>query len=140
MLFSIIYSADVPEGIEVADYAPPHVEELWEQTEGDTSYEYSYLEGEWENGSHRKWAAILDREQFEQFVERCGLTADSTPTMGSLGAPGFGFGWVPAVAFNGTDHEAIQSAYVTPIPETRRDSCDERDWDRVSKAVLAVFG
>jgi hypothetical protein len=140
MLFSIIYSVDVPEGVELADYAPPDVEELWEETEGDTSYEYSYLEGEWENGSHRKWAAILDREQFEQFVERCELTADSTPTMGSLGAPGFGFGWAPAVAFEGTGHEAIQSAYVTPLPETRRDSCDERDWERVSKAVLAVFG
>ena len=37
------------------------------------------------------------------------------------------------------DPDAIQRAYVTPLPETRRDSCDEQDWNRVRGAVLAVY-
>jgi hypothetical protein len=60
--------------------------------------------------------------------------------MGSLGAPGFGFGWAPAISFRSDDPDAIQNAYVTPIPEVERESCDERDWQRVRGAVLAVYG
>jgi hypothetical protein len=37
-----------------------------------------------------KWCAILNREQFDNFIERCGLTAEDVQTMGSIGAPGFG--------------------------------------------------
>ena len=140
MKFSVIYSADVPEGVDVLDFAPPQVEQLWDETEGNEQYEYSYLEGEWENGSHRKWCTILDRQQFDEFIERCGLVAESTETMGSIGAPGFGFGWAPAISFRSDDSEAIQSAYVTPIPEVERESCNERDWERVRGAVLAVYG
>ncbi len=62
MLFSVIYSVDVPEDVDVMDHAPPHVEELWEETEGDEQYEYGYLEGRWTEGSHRKFAALLTRE------------------------------------------------------------------------------
>lgn len=138
MQFSIIYSVDCPEDENIDRYAPPDLD-LWDQTEGDESYEYSYLEGCWEHGSHRKWCAILDREQFDAFVDHCGLFAESTETMGSLGAPGFGFGWAPAISFTSHDSDAIQSAYVTPLPETKRESCDERDWDRVKAAVLSVY-
>ncbi len=138
MKFSIIYSADVPEDVDVMDHAPPDLK-LWNQTEDDDNYEYDYLEGEWKNGHHRKWCAILDREQFDEFVEHCGLFAEDVETMGSLGAPGFGFGWAPAISFNGDDPDAIQNAYVTPLPEGKREGCDERDWDRVRGAVLAVY-
>jgi len=137
MHFSVIYSVDVPADEDVLDYAPPNIAD-WDETEDDDQYEYSYLEGCWENGHHRKWAAILDREQFEEFIDHCGLTADSTPTMGSLGAPGFGFGWAPAISFNSDDPSAIQCAYVTPIP--KKGHADERDWERVRGAVLAVYG
>lgn len=67
--------------------------------------------------------------------------AEDVQTMGSLGAPGFGFGWAPAIAFNddGTER-AILNAYVTPIPETRKERYDERDWERVRRAILSVFG
>jgi hypothetical protein len=140
MQFSVIYSADVPADTDVLDYAPPHVEELWDETEGDEEYGYGYLEGCWENGHHRKWCAILDRQQFEEFLDRCGLTAESTETMGSLGAPGFGFGWAPAISFNSDDPDVILSAYVTPIPETSKEHADERDWKRVRRAVLAAYG
>ena len=33
----------------------------------------------------------------------------------------------------------IQNAYVTPLPETKRDRCDEKDWHRVRRAVLATY-
>ena len=138
MQFSVIYSVDVPEDVDVADFAPPDLH-LWDQTEGNDQYEYSYLEGQWENGTHRKWFAILEREQFDAFVEHCGLYAESTATMGSLGAPGFGFGWAPAISFNGGDQDSIQNAYVTPIIETKKESLDEHDWERVRSAVLAVY-
>lgn len=140
MKFSIIYSVDVPEDEDVMDDAPPNVEDLWDETEYDDSYEYGYLEGRWENGSHRKRCGILDREQFDEFVDHCGLFAEDVETMGSLGAPGFGFGWAPAISFNGDDPDAIQNAYVTPLPEVEKESCDERDWKRVRGAVLAVYG
>jgi hypothetical protein len=140
MQFSVIYSVDVPADEDVLRYAPPKVEELWDETEDDDNYEYGYLEGRWEGGHHRKFCAILDREQFEKFVDRCGLVAESTETMGSLGAPGFGFGWAPAISFHSDDPDAILNAYVTPIPEVSKEHADERDWQRVRGAVLAVYG
>jgi hypothetical protein len=60
--------------------------------------------------------------------------------MGSIGAPGCGYGWAPAISFNGDDPDAIQNAYVTPIPEVEKDRFDERDWEWVRSAVLAVYG
>jgi hypothetical protein len=139
MQFSVIYSVDCPEDENIARFAPPDLD-LWDQTEGDERYEYGYLEDRWENGSHRKWCAILDREQFDDFVQQCGLIAESTETMGSLGAPGFGFGWAPAISFTSHDSDAIQSAYVTPIPEVKSESFGERNWERVRGAVRSIYG
>ena len=73
-----------------------------------------------ENGKHRKWTGLLTRKQFDAFVNKLGLYAESTETMGSLGAPGCGFGWSPAISFTGDHEDAIVSAYVTPLPETRK--------------------
>ncbi len=139
MIFSVIYSVDCPADENINNFAPPDLV-LWDQTEGDDQYEYDYLEGSWEYGHHRKWAALLNREQFDQFIARCNLIAENIQTMGSLGAPGFDFGWAPALSFNGHDPCAIQNAYVTPIPEVERETCDERDWQRVRSAMLAVYG
>ena len=139
MQFSVIYSVDVPEEIDPMDFAPPQVETLWTKTEGDSEYEYSYLEDGWTNGMHRKWCAVLTREQFNEFVDQCDLHAEDCETMGSIGAPGFGFGWAPAISFNGNHEDAICNAYVTPIPETKRESCDENDWERVRAAVISVY-
>jgi len=77
MQFSIIYSVDVPRDIPISRFAPPHVRKLWDKTEGDEQYDFSYLEGEWAKGHHRKWCAILDKEQFEEFVNHCNLTAEA---------------------------------------------------------------
>ena len=140
MQFSVIYSVDVPSDTDVLDHAPPHVEELWDETEDDEQFGYGYLEGIWEGGHHRKWCSVLDQAQFDEFVEHCGLTAESTETLGSLGAPGCGFGWAPAVSFCGDHPDAIQSAYVTPFPRTSKQPLDRNDWKRVRGAVLAVYG
>ena len=104
MQFSVIYSVDTPQGVSIRDYAPPQVSRLWNLTEGDEQYEYSYLEGRWEKGKHRQWVALLTRKQFDAFVSKLGLYAESTETLGSLGAPGFGFGWSPANSVH-ADHE-----------------------------------
>jgi len=139
MRFSVIYSADVPEGISIKDYAPPQVGRLWSLTEGDDQFEYGYLEGRWEKGKHRKWVALLTRKQFDAFIDKLGLYAERTETMGSLGAPGFGYGWSPAISFTSDHENAIVSAFVTPLPETTKDGGDERDWERVRGAVLSVY-
>ena len=138
MQFSIIYSVDVASDDDVNRLAPPDLD-LWDQTESDEQYELDYLEGIWIGGHHRKWAAILDREQFDEFVQHCNLEAEDVETMGSLGAPGYGYDWAPAINFTSHDPDALQSAYVTPMPEVARESCGERDWERVRKAVLAVY-
>lgn len=140
MQFSVIYSVDTPADVDPLDYAPPQVGKLWDQTEGDGQFEYGYLEGRWEGGHHRKWVAVLTRVQFDQFTRRTGLTAEDVRTMGSIGPPGLGCGWAPAISFNGDDPDAIQNAYVTPLPEVEKDRLDDRDWERVRGAVLAVYG
>jgi hypothetical protein len=141
MQFAVIYSADCPRTESIARFRPPHARRLWDQTEGDNQYEFSYLEGVWEHGKHRKWCAMLNKDQFQEFVEATGLVAEDVRTMGSIGAPGFGVGWAPAISFtdNGEDR-AILNAYVTPIPETRKQEFEERDWERVRRAVLNVYG
>ena len=139
MQFAVIYSVDVPADTDLSLYQPPDLS-LWQETEGDEQYELNYLEGVWEHGHHRKWAALLNREQFDAFVDHTGLTAEDVETMGSLGAPGFDFGWAPAISFDGHAPDALQNAYVTPIPETRKPRSSDQDWQRVRSAVLAVYG
>ena len=141
MLFSVIYSADCPRCESIAQFRPPHVRKLWDLTEGDDQYEFSYLEGDWERGKHRKWCALLTKDQFNQFVESLGLVAEDVRTMGSIGAPGFGFGCAPAISFNDSgDVRAVLNAYVTPIPETNKQDWTEQDWERVRTAVINVYG
>ena len=139
MQFSVIYSVDVPADTNVLDFAPPNVAD-WHETEDDDQFGFGYLEGCWEGGHHRKWCSILTREQFEEFVEHCGLVADDTETLGSLGAFGCGLGWAPAISFTSVDSDAFQSAYVTPFPKTNKQPLDRNDWKRLRGAVLAVYG
>jgi hypothetical protein len=74
-------------------------------------------------------------------VEVTGLVAEDVRTMGSLGSPGFGFGWAPAISFSDNgERRAILNAYVTPIPETRKQDWTEDDWERVRRAVLSIYG
>ena len=86
MLFSVIYQFDCPREISVKQYLPAS-RHLWQRTEGDERYEYSYLEGRREKGKHSKLAAILNKEQFCKFVDHHCLYAEETETLGSLGVP-----------------------------------------------------
>ena len=128
--------------------------DVWTQTEGDDQYEFDFLaEGDidspWLGGHHQKWVALLTKEQFVQFAYECYLTADNVQTMGSIGAPGFGFGLAPAISFDGSSApDGWSNAYVTPIPiakipedlETLDESVlSERNWERVRKVVIEVF-
>ncbi len=140
MLFSVIYSIDCPRSEKIGRFRPPNARKLWNMTEGDEQYDYGYLEGEWERGKHRKWCAMLTKEQFQEFIDHTGMIAEDVETMGSIGAPGFDIGWAPAISFQDDGTEwAILSAYVTPIPQVRKQGFDERDWRRVRQAVLNVF-
>lgn len=113
--YSVIYSVDIPAHVNMRPFVPPRCKQLWEETEGDEQYDFGYLEDRWEKGHHRKWVAILDQEQFDEFLDRTGLIAEDVQTMGSIGSPGVGFGWAPAISFRGDDPDSIQSAYVTPL-------------------------
>jgi len=141
MKFSIIYSFDIAKDQSVREFQPPKHRTLWQLTESndhDGDMDYVGM------SKHRKYCGILTREQFDKFVDRCGLFAEDVETMGSLGAPGFGFGIAPAISFNGTDDRAYQNAYVTPVPDCFDDpNCkreyDEQLWQRIRKAMLSVY-
>lgn len=89
MLFSVIYDFDIPREESVKPYLPSQ-RHLFQQTEGDEQYDYSYLGGRWCKGKHRKLRALLNKKQFEQFLSDCGLIAEHCETLGSIGVPGFG--------------------------------------------------
>ena len=142
MKFSVIYEAEVPMTYSVSYIRPPkpHQWRLTEQTDGEPS---DWC-GELFDGmcKHRKWCAVLDKADFLEFVRQCDVWPEACETMGSLGAPGFGFGWAPAIAFN-TDDEVIRSAYVTPLAckrdgtPIRANGGTERDWARIKAAMLS---
>lgn len=143
--YSIIYSFDMAgRDKTVRWYQPPKMRKLWTLTEGDSQYEYSYLGDEWERGKHRKYIGILNQEEFDEFIDATYLTMEDVQTMGSLGAPGFGFGWSPAISFRGDEYDAILSAYVTPFPidqeppETAEE--EEKIWDEIYDWMLEKYG
>ena len=138
MRFSVIYSVDVPHGVRIRHYAPPQVRKLWTKTEDDKQYESGDLGGRWEKkGRHRKWTALLTQPQFDDFVCRLNLYAEDVETLGSLGAPGFGYGWSPAISFTTDDSDAILNAYVTPIPD--QDKADKSNWQRVRQDIVSAY-
>ena len=145
MKFSVIYEADIPMRCRVSDVAPPRCRAwfLTEQSDGKPSDWCGEL---WDGKvKHRKWCAVLTRKQFDRFVVHVGLFAEDVETMGSLGAPGCGFGLSPAISFRNDDTDAIQSAYVTPLieVEAKREITPERSdkvWNRVRRAMLRTFG
>lgn len=148
MLFSVIYSVDTTRDERIGRYLPTQ-RHLFTQTEGNDQYDYEYLadgdnESPWHKGKHRKLCALLTKKQFERFLEDTRLCAEDCETMGSIGAFGFGLGWSPAIHFYAEEYSAIVDASVTPIPiankpkdlETLEREFTERDWDRVSRAVI----
>lgn len=153
--FSIIYSVDVPKGAYLAKYRPPKFQKLeWFVTESGPS-EYAYLDEEgdelhWKGGKHRKYCNILSFADFCDFLESQNLVVEKCHTLGSFGAPGFGMGWAPAVPFRADNSDAIQDAYVTPIPPEpdyehqpllpgMPEDVDIPDWEAVEAEMWAWF-
>lgn len=155
--YSVIYSFDCAPDDHVFKWQPPkkQLRRLWDLTERDDLHgdmEYCGL------GKHRKYCALLTPDQFKEFVEHLFLSASTTPTMGSIGAPGFGFGWAPAVMFESDDHEAWVNAYVTPIPkgdppwddedqlslvpitDEEKQAWSARLWEQVIEQIIEEFG
>jgi hypothetical protein len=75
----------------------------------------------------QQWFGFLSKHDFRQFVALTGLYADSALES--------------AIVFR-DDHQAESfcMAYVLPIPQVRKRKLDERDWQRVRRAVINVFG
>ena len=142
MMFSVIFSVDVPRDESIQEYLPRQ-RHLFRQTEGDSSYALDYLEGPWKRGKHRKLCAVLNRKQFDTFLSDTCLFAEDVETMGSIGAPGLGFGLAPAISFTGEYDVALCNAYVTPFPAwepKRKHTTREENWERIRQAVLSVYG
>jgi len=123
MQFGIIYSIEVYKSEVVLENCRPPAEQrkegLWEQTEkGDSEYNATLDTTGW---LHEKWCACLTLEQMDELVKRTDIVADSTETMGSLGAPQpdgtTSWGCSPAVSFQYYDNDCDLNAYVTPYPE-----------------------
>lgn len=140
-MFSVIYEFDIPRDDSVRDLLPRN-RRLWKMTEqGGTEYGEIYP-----GGKHRKLCAFLTRQQFERWLGSTSLIAERYETMGSIGAPGFGFGWAPAISFRWDyDPEVIAIAYVTPClcnrkgEPIRKGGATERDWQRVRKVVIERY-
>ncbi len=144
MRFSIIYEFDCPMTSSVRAYTfRSRSLFLTERSDGEASEWCSDL---WDSkGHHRKYAGILSRDQFSKLINQTGMWAEDVETMGSIGAPGFGFGVAPAISFRNDDPDVIQSMYVTPLidVEPKRPVTPERaelTWNRVRRAVLSVYG
>jgi hypothetical protein len=157
--YSVIYSAEWE--FNKRDYYPlymrniaPPKRRLWDLTERQDGKD---CEGsEWGANRHRKWCAILNQKQFDEFIRHCDLIADSTPTMGSIGAPGYGWGWAPAISFNYDGSEYYANAYVTPnvmedeverlYPGVQQMSEEEQQritdelWEKLTEQILGIYG
>ena len=163
MLFSIIYEVDGPTISGMQQYYPPKSQQKdWDVTERGES---DAVDG-WK---HRKFCAVLNAKQFRAFIDRTGLEAESTRTMGMLGAPGCQpwYGCLPAISFNSRDCDLYINAYVCPImdklaamrfkkweathPFQLSDDPDsancpdepmltDRDWERMRLLVFQAYG
>lgn len=97
---------------------------------------------------HKKYVAILLPEQFRDFTDTQGLFAETVETMGSLGAPGYGFGWAPAISFKSENEVVSQDAYVTPnISEEEEKRLEKiygkennQTWQAIKTQVIDEYG
>lgn len=138
MRFIVVYEFDIPATESVARYVPQTRSlHLTERTDGAPSEWDSDLWGG--KCKHRKYFGELSREQFDKLINRTGVTADSIETGGILSPLGF----LPAISFGASLNDCIISMYVCPIPSVappRSAEQSERNWQRVRKAILSVYG
>lgn len=151
LTFSLIYSFDVEcewndagtkptrNNKQIKEFMPPaRLMKHFEQTEGDDGYEYG---GEFGPGKHRKYCAILNQEEFEEFLNHTGLRAERVNTMGAIGMPGHGYGLVPAISFENYDSRALtQNAYVLPNLTEQQAEWFERDFEKCKEWIWDYYG
>lgn len=121
MLFGVIYSIECDQtGLSLEQLRPPisQRETLWQRTEEGESELNSTLETS--GWVHEKWCACLDLPQMDEFVDHTGVRAETTDTLGSIGAPTpdglFSYGASPAISFQDYGDHWDLNAYVTPYP------------------------
>jgi hypothetical protein len=134
MEFYVIYSVDClyENYLNNCRPRPELCEKLTLTEEGES--EYRYLEGQWEEAVHEKWAGILSKADFEKFLYDTFLTAEDCETLGSLTE----YGWMPAIPFNADDEESICNAYVTPLIPGQAEM-SEAQWERLRSAVIHKY-
>jgi len=112
MLLSCIYSFDIPYERSVNCHKPTNMKP-WTQTEDDSGYELSHLEGRWERGKHRKYTAMLTVDQFVEFLNWAELVYDCDGS--SIGTPGI-LGMTVAWTFDIQSCEDVHGGCnVTPL-------------------------
>ena len=144
MEFGIIYSVDIPEDQRLRNYLPRakihRKMRVMESKNRGGDLAYAGL------GKHRRYCALFTKEQFEQFVDDCGLYATDTETGGILGAPWSNpwYGCAPAISFDGEDDYGMINAYVTPLPTWEPKSLtaekEERWFKMIKDAVVRRYG
>ena len=144
MDFGVVFSIDCPNDEELATYLPRAevLKKLQETEKDDGEGEYEYLGGSWVGGHHTKYAGILKKKEFEMLVEDLCLRADTTETMGIMGAPWTesGMGWSPAMNFEALGAgPAIFSVYVSPLPLSTKEVTEEL-WEQLRAEVLEKYG
>lgn len=99
--------------------------------------------------AHGKWCGVLTYAEFKELLRDSSMDVEEVETMGSLGAPGFDFGCVPAVCFRapsdeylGPDWSDDVMAYVTPLitnEQVKEWGLHEGDdvWDFIQKEMWA---
>ena len=142
MKFYVIYTIDTPRNERIVPFYPPDWRANgWDQTEGNEQGDYHHLGGIWQLHHHRKFCAMLSREQFEEFLDDSGLYPEDVETMGSLTV----HGWLPAISFDYETcypEDGLRNAYVTPLPEVRGKiptGMSEYQWQRTRKAVVSAY-
>ncbi len=156
--FSVIYSCDFPPPpFPYENIYPPHWRKrsIWTITESgpsDYATEYSF-DTAFKGWRHRKFCAELTLPQLIDFLWHSRFSS-TCQTMGSLGAPGHGMGWAPAVSFNCSDADCDYQAYVTPNPPpppppsptpplpplTEEDLQPQYSWDNIEEILLGCLG
>jgi hypothetical protein len=136
MKFYVIYEFDVPHDLSVKSCNPPFRSRNFKLTECHDSEIFcpEYAGDRVKTGKHRKYAGILTRKQFDALVDDQELSMENVETLGSLTE----LGWLPAVSFTSYNGDCYQNAYVTPLPDTKRE-LTERDWNRIRAAMLSVY-
>ena len=137
MEFQVIYTIDCAQDSSIARYKPRRRVldrlQLTERNENDGEMDYVDMP------KHRKWWGVLTKEQFIKFIDDTGLVAEDIETMGALGFNGI----QPAISFGSenawTDGYHI-NAYVTPfIPDMKKPGT-EKQWERLRRKIIEVFG